>query len=162
GPRIVLTVLSVLWAAGTMLTAVSWSVASFVAFRLLVGIGEGGAFPTATRAFTWWLPVRERGFAQGITHSFARLGGAVTPPLVLAMARRYGGRGSLIALGAASLAWTALWITTFQDTPERHQWISKEELAEIRDGGEPSRDRRGPTPWRQIVRRMWLVTIIDF
>ena len=81
GPRRVLAILSLLWAAATMLTGLAWSVASLVWFRLLVGVGEGGAFPTATRALTCWLPVRERAFAQGITHSFARLGGAVTPPL---------------------------------------------------------------------------------
>ena len=51
GPRLVLAGLSVLWAAATILTGVSWSVASLVAFRFLVGVGEGGAFPTATRAF---------------------------------------------------------------------------------------------------------------
>src|SRR5437762_4382893 len=106
GPRVVLAALSLLWAAATILTGLSWSVLSLVVFRILVGVGEGGAFPAATRAFTWWLPVRERGFAQGITHSFARLGGAVTPPVVLAIAARYGWRQSFIVLGAASLLWT--------------------------------------------------------
>jgi sugar phosphate permease len=162
GPRLVLTVLSVLWATGTILTGVSWSVASFVAFRVLVGIGEGGAFPTATRAFTWWLPVRERGFAQGITHSFARLGGAVTPPVVLAITTRYGWRASFIVLGVASLAWTAVWMATFRDTPETHPWVSDVELAAIREDGGPSRGWHEPTPWRAIVRRMWLVTVVDF
>jgi sugar phosphate permease len=69
-----------------------WASDRFVLFRILVGVGEGGAFPTATRAFMCWLPVQERGFAQGITHSFARLGGAVTPPIVLAIVVRYGWR----------------------------------------------------------------------
>src|SRR5579864_3616471 len=104
GPRCVLTALSSLWAAATILTGLSWSVESLVVCRVLVGIGEGGAFPTATRAFTWWLPPRERGFAQGVTHSCARLGGAVTPPIVLAVVARYGWRTSFIALGVASLA----------------------------------------------------------
>src|SRR5262245_12565090 len=53
GPRIVLAALSLLWGTATWLTGLSWSVASLVACRILVGIGEGGAFPTATRAFTW-------------------------------------------------------------------------------------------------------------
>src|SRR5215510_8232071 len=52
GPRLVLASLSLLWAAATILTGFSWSVASLVLFRVLVGVGEGGAFPTATRAFT--------------------------------------------------------------------------------------------------------------
>ena len=162
GPRLVLAALSLLWAAGTILTGVSRSVASFVAFRLLVGIGEGGAFPTATRAFTWWLPVRERGFAQGLTHSFARLGGAVTPPIVLAITTRYGWRASFIILGAASLAWTAVWIASFRDTPDAHPWVTDVELSVIRAGAESPRESREPTPWRQIAGRMWLVTLVDF
>src|SRR5712691_12141010 len=110
GPRRVLAALSLLWATATILTGLSWSVASLVVFRILVGIGEGGAFPTATRAFTSWLSVRQRGFAQGITHSFARLGGAVTPPLVLGIVARYGWRTSFVVLGGVSLAWTAVWV----------------------------------------------------
>ncbi len=162
GPRLVLSALSVLWATATILTGLSWSVGSLLAFRLLVGVGEGGAFPAATRAFTWWLPVRERGFAQGVTHSFARLGGAATPPLVLAIVARYGWRASFIVLGAASVGWTVLWLASFRDKPEDHPWVSDVELASIRDGSESPRATREPTPWLPIVRGMWLVTVVDF
>jgi sugar phosphate permease len=103
GPRLVLAALSLLWAAATILTGLSWSVASLIVFRVLVGVGEGGAFPTATRAFSSWLPVRERGFAQGITHSFSRLGGAVTPPLSSRSWRDTGGaRLSMFSARGAS------------------------------------------------------------
>jgi sugar phosphate permease len=162
GPRRVLAVLSLLWASATIMTGLSWSVASLVAFRLLVGAGEGGAFPTATRAFTFWLPVRERGFAQGITHSFARLGGAITPSIVLAISVRYGWRAAFYALGAASLAWTAVWVASFRDTPDEHPWVTASELADIGAGGESARIVSGATPWRRIVSRMWLVTLVDF
>src|SRR5215510_1929799 len=140
GPRRVLAALSSLWAAATILTGLSWSIESLVVCRVLVGIGEGGAFPAATRAFTWWLPVRERGFAQGITHSCARLGGAVTPPIVLAVVARYGWRASFIVLGAASLVWTVIWVVSFRDTPEDHPWVTDSQLAEIRAGSESRRD----------------------
>jgi ACS family D-galactonate transporter-like MFS transporter len=162
GPRIVLALLSLLWAAATILTGISWSVASLVMFRVLVGIGEGGAFPAATRAFTFWLPVHERGFAQGITHSFARLGGAITPPIVLAIVARYGWREAVYVLGAASLVWTAVWVASFRDTPDEHPWITGVELAAIRAGGGAARAVSGPTPWRRLLSRMWLVTVVDF
>jgi sugar phosphate permease len=162
GPRRVLAVLSLLWASATIMTGLSWSVASLIVFRLLVGAGEGGAFPTATRAFTFWLPVRERGFAQGITHSFARLGGAITPSIVLAISIRYGWREAFYVLGAASLAWTAVWIVSFRDTPNEHPWVTASELADIGAGGAPARIVSGATPWRLIVSRMWLVTLVDF
>src|SRR5581483_9705681 len=54
GPRVILTLLSVIWATATVLTGFAGSVVSLLLCRVLVGIGEGGAFPTATRAFTFW------------------------------------------------------------------------------------------------------------
>ncbi|HEU5481218.1 MAG TPA: MFS transporter, partial [Candidatus Tumulicola sp.] len=106
GPRRVLAILSVIWAIATILSGLAWGLVSLVFFRFLLGIGEGGAFPSATRAFTYWMPVAERGFAQGITHSFARLGGAATPPIVLAIVAASGWRESFVILGVLSLAWT--------------------------------------------------------
>jgi len=162
GPRLVLTILSVLWALATILTGLSWSVSSLIAFRLLVGVGEGGAFPTATRAFAFWLPVQERGFAQGITHSFARLGGAVTPPIVLAIVAGYGWRAAFYTLGTASLVWAAVWLESFRDEPADHPWVTAAELSEIGSRARSKDAPREPTPWRQIIQRMWLVTFVDF
>ncbi|MDT9627944.1 MFS transporter, partial [Escherichia coli] len=76
---------------------------------------------------------------------FARLGGAVTPPIVLAIVARSGWRTSFIALGAASLAWTVAWLAFFTDTPEDQGWFTDSELADIRAGGESTRPPRGPT-----------------
>jgi len=162
GARIVLAGLSLIWASATVLTGVSWSVASLVGFRVLVGLGEGGAFPAATRALTYWMPAAERGFAQGITHSFARLGGAVTPPIVLAIVSAYGWREAFVALGLLSASWTALWLAMFRDVPAAHPWMRARELAEL--GVEAGRHGagRGRTPWKNLVSRMWLVTFVDF
>ena len=101
GPRLVLLVLCLIWSAATFLTGTVGGAASLVVMRVLVGIGEGGAFPTATRAMTFWFPPQERGLAQGVTHSFARLGGAVTPPLVIAIVTYWGWRAAFFSLGAS-------------------------------------------------------------
>jgi ACS family D-galactonate transporter-like MFS transporter len=163
GPRRVLTVLSVIWALATIVCGFAWGFTSLLVFRFVLGIGEGGAFPTATRAFTFWLPATERGFAQGITHSFARLGGAVTPPIVLGIVALYGWRESFIVLGAVSLLWTVLFVWLFRDTPVEHPWVKPKELEEI--GVKPEHIRtanKGKTPWAEMLRKMWLVTFIDF
>jgi ACS family D-galactonate transporter-like MFS transporter len=167
GPRRVLAALSVVWAIGTILTGLSGGLATLVAVRVLVGIGEGGAFPAATRALASWMPTRERGFAQGITHSAARLGGAVAPPVVLAIAAAYGWRRSFVVLGLGSLVWTALWLLSFQDRPELHRRVTPSELAEIRETSAPSPSAgtaraRVATPWRRILRAMAVVTLVDF
>ncbi|AET93177.1 MFS transporter [Burkholderia sp. SFA1] len=163
GPKLVLTVLSLIWGAATLATGFAGSIGMLVLMRLALGIGEGGAFPTATRAFTFWMPVHERGFAQGITHSFARLGGAVTPPLVLAVVAAAGWREAFILLGVASLAWTVLYFFVFTNSPDENRRITPEETAEIGyRAGDCARARKNPTPWRKLIHRMWLVTFVDF
>jgi sugar phosphate permease len=163
GPRLVLTVLSVIWAAATILCGFSWGLWSLIMFRILLGVGEGGAFPAATRSFSFWMPAGERGFAQGITHSFARLGGAVTPPLVLAIVAVYGWRQSFIVLGVLSLVWSALFVVLFRNTPLEHKWVKPDELKEIGfNSAEMKKAATGKTPWKQMIKRMWLVTFVDF
>ena len=71
---------------------------------------------------------------------------------------------------------TILWATTFRNRPEDHPWVSPAELIAIRGGAAPAHapgatrraearvdsSERRRTPWRQIVRRMWLATAVDF
>src|SRR5262245_24456276 len=80
GPRRVLTAIVIWWSAFTAANSLALGKLTMYAMRFLFGLGEAGAFPTATRALSFWLPAIERGFAQGIPHSGARLGAALTPP----------------------------------------------------------------------------------
>ncbi|EON17091.1 MFS transporter [Cupriavidus necator] len=163
GPKKVLIVLSLIWGVATVLTGFAGSVLMLVVLRFVLGIGEGGAFPTATRAFTYWMPVAERGFAQGITHSFARLGGAITPPVVLVIVAAAGWREAFIVLGAVSLGWTLLYAFFFKDSPDKHSRVTAQELQEIGyRHGDSRQAAKAATPWRRLFRRMWLVTFVDF
>src|SRR5256884_4074391 len=82
GARLTLTVSALIWATATLLTGFVGSLAAMLFARVMLGFGEGATFPTATRAMSDWTVEGKRGFAQGITHSSARLGNALTPPLV--------------------------------------------------------------------------------
>ena len=163
GPRVVLTLLSVVWAAGTILTGISWGVASLVGFRLLVGIGEGGAFPTATRALTFWMPVAERGFAQGIV-TCVRKAGERSDAADRARARGRIGLAGFVprARRGISVLWTFLWLLAFRNTPDEHPAVSDEERSELARTARSAPPSSGPTPWRALVSRMWLVTFVDF
>ncbi len=81
--------------------------------RFALGFGEGATFPTATRAMQSWVAKDQRGFAQGITHSFARFGNAITPPLVVVLMGFVGWRGpsSSWASSASSGSWSGSPIT---------------------------------------------------
>src|ERR1700722_12417706 len=82
GARLTLCGSGLIVCAATAATGAVGGLASLFVARLALGIGEGATFPTATRAMAVWTPERSWGFAQGITHAFARLGNAVTPPLL--------------------------------------------------------------------------------
>ena len=82
GARIGLTVCGVIWASATLLTGTVSSLAAVLFLRVMLGFGEGATFPMSTRAMSDWTPKEKRAFAQGITHFSARLGNALTPPLV--------------------------------------------------------------------------------
>src|SRR5574340_574680 len=42
--------------------------------RFLLGVGEGGGFPAATKAFAEWFPVRERSTAMGMIKAGSSVG----------------------------------------------------------------------------------------
>ena len=83
GARVTLTLCGLVWTLATLLTGLAGGLASLFFIRFLLGIGEGATFPTATRAMQYWVAKDRRGWAQGVTHAFARAGNAVTPPLVV-------------------------------------------------------------------------------
>jgi ACS family D-galactonate transporter-like MFS transporter len=163
GSRLTLAVLGVIWSVATIWTGLCGGFATLLLSRVLLGVGEGGAFPSATRALTWWLPPGERGFAQGITHGFARLGGALTPPIVTYLVLTWNWRVAFVALGVGSMLWVVAWYAWFRDSPLEKSGVSKEEIAEIgatviARGSQPMR----AIPWRELLGRMWLVSFVDF
>jgi sugar phosphate permease len=84
GARLTLFLCGTIWAAATILTGLAGGLASLFGIRFMLGFGEGATFPTATRAMQNWVARDRRGFAQGFVHSAARLGNAITPPMVAA------------------------------------------------------------------------------
>lgn len=159
GARQTLFWCGLIWAIATIVTGFVGGIVTLFLARFLLGFGEGATFPTATRAMQNWIPSKKRGFAQGLTHSFARLGGAVTPPIVGALMLALTWRGSFVILGIVSLFWGVVWVLYFRNEPMDHPKISDEELQTL-----PAR-AAGPkpkAPWGPLVRRMWPVTLTYF
>ena len=73
GPRKVLTVIMFWWAIAAISTGAAAGFITLLSARFLLGLGEAGAFPVATRGMQLWFPKVERGRIQGITHCFSRL-----------------------------------------------------------------------------------------
>jgi sugar phosphate permease len=163
GARRTLLVSGVLWALATVLTGLTGGLVTLFAARLLLGLGEGATFPAATRAMQNWTAPARRGFAQGITHSFARLGNAITPPVVAALIVWIGWRGAFVALGLVSFVWVVAWYLYFRDDPRAHRGITPAELATLPAYG-AARESGGAraVPWRRLTLRILPVTVTYF
>jgi ACS family glucarate transporter-like MFS transporter len=160
GARRTLIVCGLTWAVATMLTGLVTGLWTMLAARVLLGLGEGATFPTATRAMTTWLPGGKSGWAQGITHSAARLGNAITPPAVVALIALISWRGSFLVMGLLSLVWVGVWAWYYRDDPRTHPGMTEADLAAL----PPSRAKtmQAPTPWRPLLKRMAPVTFVYF
>ncbi|WP_345821651.1 MFS transporter [Methylobacterium fujisawaense] len=160
GPRKTLLICGAIWSAATIMIGFVEGAMSLVAARFLLGIGEGSAFPTATRALANWMAADRRGFAQGITHAAARLGNALTPPLIAFLIVALSWRDSFIIIGVISFAWVGLWWFYFRDDPRDHKGVTEEEIAvlpPVKIAG-----ARRAVPWGPLLRRMLPVTLTDF
>src|SRR6202790_4000143 len=120
GPRLTLALCCALVGISTALTGAITGIASLILLRLALGFGEGAGFPTATRAMASWTPQGNWGFAQGIVHSFARIGNAVTPPIMAGLLLFSTWRGTFVILGAVSLLWLVVWLWYFRNDPREH------------------------------------------
>ncbi|KQO60462.1 MULTISPECIES: MFS transporter [unclassified Methylobacterium] len=160
GARRTLLVCGLIWASATILTGMVGGLISLFLARVLLGFGEGATFPTATRAMQNWTAPGKRGFAQGITHAFARLGNAVAPPIVAFLIYQFGWRLGFVILGVASFAWVVVWFWYFRDDPKEHPAITPEELAVLPP---PSKvGAKQNVPWGRLTRRMLPVTLTYF
>jgi sugar phosphate permease len=162
GPRLTLFVCGLIWASATILTGVATTLTTLFLIRVLLGVGEGATFPVATRAMQSWTPPSDRGFAQGVTHAFARFGNAITPPIVAWLVALVTWRGSFVVLGCCSLVWVVAWFSYFRDNPADHSGITAAELETLPNRGVRASVRRPKVPWGALTRRMLPVTIVYF
>jgi sugar phosphate permease len=159
GARRVLTVFAIIWSSATVLMGLTSSLAGMLAGRVMLGLGVS-ALPTATRAMSNWTPAGKRGFAQGITHSSARLGNALAPPLIAWLIVLVTWRGSFVVTGLVSFLWVIAWYWYFRDNPSEHPAITPEELNRL-PKFEAQRKKQA-VPVLRLARRMLLVTIVYF
>jgi len=160
GPRLALTICGIIWASATIMTGFVHGLVMMFVARVVLGFGEGATFPTATRAMSYWMPKAKRGYAQGITHAFSRLGNAATPWLVATLIATISWRGSFIVVGIISLFWAALWAFYFRNDPSQHSAITREEIAMLPPYAATRSEVR--VPWTRLGRRMSPVIAVYF
>lgn len=131
---------------GFLMVMVFWSLACashgiatgfwmLVVSRLMLGAGEGGGFPAATRAVAEWFPVKERSIAMGIMNGGTAVGAVVAGPLILGWilpsVHWFGvesWRWVFFITGSGGLLWTLWWVLDYR-RPEEHRGLGSAERA---------------------------------
>ncbi len=131
GPRRVLTRVVVWWSGFTMLTGTAFNFVFLLIVRFLFGIGEAGAYPNASIAIAHWFPKAELGRAQSAIWAAGRLGGALTPLIVVPLVHVVGWQTTFGVLGLIGMVWAIVWYMWYRDEPSQKATVEPEEQAFI-------------------------------
>jgi ACS family glucarate transporter-like MFS transporter len=160
GGRQLLTILVLAWSLLTgaialtvALPAGGWLPFAFLlALRFLFGAFQAGGFPALARVLADWMPVRDRGFAQGMVWTFSRLGGALTPLLFVWLLRFFGGWAIPFWLVAClGLLWCAGFWPWFRNRPGEMRQVNAAERELIESGRPLVLAPAGPPPWSRLL-----------
>ena len=190
GPRRMLALGALWWGVATALTAVlpagmTHAVVLLMGIRFLLGVGESVMYPAANQFVARWVPVRERGFTNGLIFAGVGAGSGLTPPLLNWLITNHGWRAAFWFSALTGIVVGAVWWLIARDTPEEHPRVALAEMAEIRQGvdaalakavsqAEISASRTGkavddagrvpsvrePTSWRSVFARVDLPALM--
>jgi MFS transporter, ACS family, glucarate transporter len=177
GPRRVLTAGVIWWGIFTALTAlvpadIRGALFVFMGVRFLLGAGEAVIYPAANQFIARWIPVRERGIANGWIFAGVGAGAGLSPPLITYLMIHHGWRSSFWVCAIIGFFAGAVWFFAARDNPADHPRVSAAELAEIQSGLRVADDSPNPSkesadvlvPWSRVVRsrEVWAVTVSYF
>lgn len=139
------------WSLACASTGLAVSVPLLAASLFLLGMGEGGGFPAATKAMAEWFPAKERSTAMGLMNAGTAVGAVAAPPLIALTLASLNWRWVFFLAGAVGVAWTIWWVRDYLPAAS-HPRLSageREELAEVLDP--PVKDE-AKVRWIDLVR----------
>ena len=185
GHRATLALIVLWWSAFTLFTGMAGGFVGLLLIRLMFGVGEAGSSPCSTGVISRWFPKEKVGRAQGFVWAASRMGGALTPFIVIPVIASLGWRAAFYILGAVGVVWALVWFLFYRNNPSQMKGITAEELAEApaaklyasaeAAGGASVGAARGHSeisaaepkvkiPWGQLLRarQFWLLLTMYF
>ncbi len=158
GHRKVLTQIVLWWSLFTAFTGVAGGLASLLIIRFMFGVGEAGSSPCSTGVISRWFEKNEVGKAQGYVWAASRMGGALTPFVVIPVMAWLGWRAAFWLLGGLGVIWAVVWYVMYRDKPP---------LQLPRGGEQQEASPRGGTEgvsWNKILRnrQFWTICAMYF
>ncbi|MDR2936181.1 MAG: MFS transporter, partial [Rikenellaceae bacterium] len=159
GHRTVLALIVLWWSVFTGFTGMAGGFVSLLVIRFLFGIGEAGSYPCMTGVIGRWYQKSETSIAQGYIWAASRMGGALTPFVVIPVIAFFGWRTAFYMLAALGVVWAVAWYFWYRDNPRQMKGISQAELGKL---PEPSDRKTLRIPWKAIMRgrQFWLILVM--
>src|SRR5687767_1940138 len=123
GTRTGLLLFSIAWSLPSASHALAAGFTSLLVSRFLLGAGEGGGFPAATKAVAEWFPARARSTAMGIINAGTAVGAVVALPAIAAIILYSNWRMVFVACGIVGILWTVWWMRAYYP-PVKHPRLS--------------------------------------
>jgi MFS transporter, ACS family, hexuronate transporter len=120
----------IFWSLACASHGLAGGVIALAASRLLLGVGEGGGFPAATRAVAERFPVTQRATAMGIVNGGTAVGAVIAPPLIAFILTRGHWLGLapwrwvFFITGALGLLWAIWWWRAYRPAKEARETTS--------------------------------------
>ncbi|MFC9386754.1 MFS transporter [Streptomyces venezuelae] len=118
--RVLLFVMTVLWAVAQLPVLLVASVPTLMAGRILLGAAEGPAASMSMHALYKWFPPERRAFPSALQIGGAALGTLIAAPFVTWLIDGFGWRSAYAVLAVVSAVWALLWWRVGHDGPYDH------------------------------------------
>jgi ACS family glucarate transporter-like MFS transporter len=158
GPRVVLAAGVLWWGLFTALTTVAnprllHVLPILILIRFSLGAGEAVIYPASNQFVARWIPVQERGRANGWIFAGVGAGAGLTIPVLTWINSHYGWRASFWFSAVVGVVVGLAWYGMARDVPEEHRHVSPEELAYIKAmrSTEGARHTETPGTWAAAI-----------
>lgn len=149
GTRRGFALIMVWWSVACAAHGLATGFATLIVCRFLLGVGEGGGFPAATKAVAEWFPIRERSLAMGIINAGTAVGAVIAPPVIAAIIIASSWRWVFLVVGVLGLLWTLGWHFNYFPAWANSK-LSAKEREEIAELILPARQQSIPISWLKL------------
>jgi ACS family hexuronate transporter-like MFS transporter len=159
GTRRGFAVIMVFWSLACASHGFATSFAMLAMSRLLLGMGEGGGFPAATKAVAEWFSTGDRSTAMGMINAGTAVGAVIAPPMIAAIIGGAGWRWVFFVSGVLGLIWTLWWLRDYH-APADHPRLAPDERATFARAA----DDGAPVSWLRLLgfRQTWGLVVGKF
>lgn len=173
GARWTLALYVVGWSLATIGLGLAQGLMAIAIMRIVLGVTQAGAYPAAAGLLKRWIPLTGRGLANSSVAMGGRTGlllsMAITVPLmhlVGTVTGREEGTWRIVfmAYGLLGIAWAALFVWLYRDSPRQHPWTNEAEieLTAAEQDIVPRKNRVGlPILAMLESKEVWLMCVIN-